>query len=162
MYLIGNIANTHGIKGEVKIYNLSDFSRFLVSAKIYVMIKGEKKYFTIEKVRSQGNLFVVKFKGIDNINDVLAYKGMDVFSDDDVSKQLEEDDYHYGALIDKNVYSDQGELLGRVISLVEVPQGHLMEIEKIDGKKALVPFVKAFVKEVLSDRVIIQPIEGLL
>ena len=82
MYLIGNIANTHGIKGEVKIYNLSDFSRFLVSAKIYVMIKGEKKYFTIEKVRSQGNLFVVKFKGIDNINDVLAYKGMDVFSDD--------------------------------------------------------------------------------
>jgi 16S rRNA processing protein RimM len=162
MYLIGNIANTHGIKGEVKIYNLSDFNRFLVSEKIYVQIKGVKKYFIIERVRPQGNLFIVKFKGIDNINDVLAYKGMDVFSDEDVSEQLEEDDYHYTSLLDKDVYSEEGTLLGKVISLVPVPQGHLIEIEKTDGTKALVPFVKAFVKEVTKDRIIILPIEGLL
>jgi len=162
MYLIGNIANTHGIKGEVKIYNLSDFNRFLVSAKIYVLIKNEKKYFTIERVRPQGNLFIVKFKGIDNINDVLAYKGLDVYSDDDVTKQLEKDDYHYTSLLDKDVYTQEGLKIGKVISLVPVPQGHLLEIEKTDGKKALVPFVDAFVKEVLSDRIIILPIEGLL
>ena len=162
MYLIGNIANTHGIKGEVKIYNLSDFNRFLVSAKIYVLIQGQKKFFTIERVRPQGNLFVVKFKGIENINDVLAYKGMDVFSDEDVTKQLEKDDYHYTALLDKDVYTVEGVLVGKVISLIPVPQGHLLEIEETNGKKALVPFVEAFVKEVLSDRIIMLPIEGLL
>ena len=162
MYLIGNIANTHGIRGEVKIYNLSDFNRFLVNAEVYVQIKGEKKFFTIERSRPQGNLYIVKFKGFDNINDVLAYKGLDVFSDFDASDELEDDDYHYQELLDKDVYTTDQVLLGKVISLIPVPQGHLLEIEKIDGSKALVPFVKAFVKDVLKDKIVIEPIEGLL
>ena len=45
MYQIGKITNTHGIKGEVKIYNLSDFNRFFVGAKIYVMLQGKKVEF---------------------------------------------------------------------------------------------------------------------
>jgi 16S rRNA processing protein RimM len=162
MYQIGKITNTHGIKGEVKIYNLSDFNRFLVNEDIFVINKGIRKYFTIERVRPQGSLLIVKLKGYDDINLILPYKGLDVYTEKSPDDELEEDDYHYQALLEKEVYTEQGEHIGKVISLISVPQGHLLEILKQDGKKALVPFVKAFVLEVKPDKTVIQPIEGLL
>ncbi|MDI6452923.1 ribosome maturation factor RimM [Peloplasma aerotolerans] len=162
MYQIGKITNTHGIKGEVKIYNLSDFNRFSIGAEVYIVLKEEKKVFTIERVRPQGKLLIVKFKGYDNINDILMYKGLELYSDEDVTDELEDDDYHYHDLIDKDVYTDQNVYVGKVVSMIPVPQGHLLEIEKKDGTKAMVPFIKVFVSEVLEDKIIITPIEGLI
>ena len=161
MYQIGKITNTHGIKGEVKIYNLSDFNRFFVGNEIYVMLdKDIKKTFVIERVRSQANLFIVKFKGFDSINDILPYKGLYVYSD--TKPELDEDDFHYDDLLDKAVYTEDGLHIGKVLSLVSVPQGHILEIEKVNGKKALVPFVSEFVIDIEDEKIIIRPIEGLL
>ena len=162
MYHIGKITNTHGIRGELKIYNLSDFNRFLVDKEVYVMERGLKKTFVIERVRQQKNLLIVKFKGYDNINDILMYKGLDVYADEDMSDELDEDTFHYDMLIGKDVYTDQAIFVGKVISLIPVPQGHLLEIEKENGKKALVPFLNVFVQDVLEDKIIIKPIEGLI
>lgn len=162
MYQIGKIANTHGIKGEVKIYNLSDFNRFFVGAKVYVIINQEKKEFTIERARPQGPMFIVKFKEYHNINDVLYLKGQEVYTDESPDDQLEEDDYHFDMLLDKDVYTDTNQYVGKVISLVPVPQGHLLEIEKENHKKVLIPFVSAFISKVDEDKIIITPIEGLI
>lgn len=162
MYHIGKITNTHGIKGEVKIYNLSDFDRFFVGATIYAIIAGEKVYFKIKHIRSHKNLLIAKFEGLNDINEVLKFKGLDLYSDEEIADQLEEDDYHYQDLIGKFCYTMNQKYVGLIKSLIEVPQGHLLEIEKTDGKIALVPFVKAFVIEILEDKIIIEPIEGLL
>ncbi|MBN2300627.1 MAG: 16S rRNA processing protein RimM [Acholeplasmataceae bacterium] len=162
MYQIGKITNTHGIKGEVKIYNLSDFNRFSVGAKIFVMMKDKRVDFEIERVRFQGNLLIVKLKAYDNINDILVFKGLDVYSDHKPEKELETDDFHYQDLLDKAVYTSDDVLVGYVQSMIPVPQGHLLEVEKLDGKKVLIPFVKAFVGDILEDRIMITPIEGLL
>lgn len=161
-YLIGHITNTHGIRGEVKIYNLSDFNRFFVGAIIYVETKTGKKEFEVERVRPQGNLLIVKLKGYDNINDILIYKGLDVFSDEQVDDELEEDDYHYSDLIGKPCVNEQGILLGHVISIIPVPQGHLIEMETVEGKKAMIPFNKVFVKDIDDEQIVLTPIEGLL
>jgi 16S rRNA processing protein RimM len=162
MYHIGKITNTHGIKGEVKIYNLSDFNRFFIGAEVYTLHQGIKKTFVVERVRPQANLLIVKFKGFDNINDILIYKGLDLYSDQSIENELEEDDYHYTSLIDQDVYLEDMTKIGTVNSLIEVPQGHLLEIIKIDGKKVLIPFLKVFVKSVEKDKIIITPIEGML
>lgn len=161
-YHIGHITNTHGIRGEVKIYNLSDFNRFFVGADIYVELKGIKYTFVIERVRKQNNLLIVKFKGFDNINDILMFKGLDIYSDKDIDDELEEDDYHYDMLIDKPCYNKEGILLGTVTSIIEVPQGHLIEMITVAQKKVLIPFIHAFVDEILDDRIILTPIEGLI
>jgi 16S rRNA processing protein RimM len=161
-YHIGHITNTHGIRGEVKIYNLSDFNRFFVGAEVYVVKGGMKTSFIIERTRQQQHMLIVKFKGIDNINDVLIYKGLDLFSDQDVSDQLEDDDYHYQSLIHKPCFNEEGILLGEVISVIPVPQGHLLEVLTIDQKKVMIPFIGIFIKEVKDDKIIITPIEGLI
>ncbi|MDY0338583.1 MAG: ribosome maturation factor RimM [Acholeplasmataceae bacterium] len=162
MYKIGKITNTHGIKGEVKIFNMSDFNRFSVGKEIYVLQKGEKIYFTIERIRTQKNILIIKFKGYDDINLIEAYKGLELYSDDLVTDELEEDDYHYSDLIDLDVFDLNHQKLGTVKSIIPVPQGHLLEILTIEGKKALVPFNQAFIENVLKDSIIIKPIEGLL
>jgi 16S rRNA processing protein RimM len=160
MYQIGKITNTHGIKGEVKIYNLSDFNRFFVGNEVYVVMKGKKTVFLIERVRPQGTVLIVKFKGFEDINQILPYKGEFLYSDE--KPELEDDDYHYDDLLDKDCYDESGNHLGKITSLIPVPQGHLLEIEKLNGKKALIPFVSEFVIDVDDEKVIIRPIEGLL
>lgn len=161
MYQIGKITNTHGIKGEVKIYNLSDFNRFFVGASLYVILKGEKHTLTIERVRAHKNVLITKFKEYNDINDILKFKGLDVFTDEEPD-ELESDDYHYHDLIGKDVYLKDGTKVGRVLSLMEVPQGHLLEVLNMEDKKALIPFRSEFVSDVLDDRIIITPIEGMI
>ncbi len=162
MYKIGKITNTHGIKGEVKIFNMSDFNRFSVGKEVYLLNKQEKKFFIIERIRTQKNILIVKFKGIDDINQIEPFKGFDLYSDESIDDELEDDDYHYSDLIDLIVYDQENHKLGTVISIIPVPQGHLLEIETMEKKKVLVPFNEAFIDDVLEDKITIKPIEGLL
>ncbi len=160
MYQIGKIVNTHGIKGEVHIYNLSDFDRFDALETIYVELKDKSfKPLVIENSRPHKNVLITKFKDIDNINDVLQYKGLFVFAEDK-SEDIEDDEYYYDELIKKDVYLENGEKIGFVISVIEVPQGHLLEIKTKD-KKTLIPFRNEFI-ESISDTIIIKNVEGLL
>lgn len=162
MVQIGKITTTHGIKGEVKIYSMSDFSRFFVGEKLYVLFNKEKIELTIKRARPQKNQWIVLFDTYDNINDVLKFKDLDIYSDDVKFDELESDDYHYQSVIDKKVYTDQDVYVGVVISMIEVPQGHLMEVEKPNQARVMIPFVKAFVGDISEDKIIIFPIEGLL
>ena len=162
MYRIGKITNTHGIKGEVKIYSLSDFDRFLVGKELIVVIKDKEHRFKIKTVRSHKTILIVKFEGYDDINDILFLKGHDVFSEEDVEDQLNDDDFHYEDIIGKKVVTDLLEAVGIASALIEVPQGHLLEVQKPNGKKALIPFRKEFIGDIDEDKIVIKPIEGLL
>ena len=162
MYLIGRITNTHGIRGELKVESLSDFERFKPGKTIYVDDKGNYIPLTIESVRSHQKWLLVKFVGFDNINDVLIYKGLKLYVKDKPENVLEADEYFYDDLIGKKVCTDEGEDVGVITSLIEVPQGHLIDVKKIDGKQVLIPFVSFFIMRIDDEQVIIKPIEGLL
>ncbi|MDL2292032.1 ribosome maturation factor RimM [Acholeplasma sp. OttesenSCG-928-E16] len=159
MYIVGKIVNTHGIRGEVKIINMSDFDRFSIGSKIYYHFNKEDKELEIENLRSHKGQLIVKLKGYDNINDVLFLKGLDVFVYDKVIDN--KDSYYYADLIGLSCYTTDNVLIGIVKSVLEVPQGHILEIFNND-KKTLIPFVNEFVKEIDEKKIIIKPIEGLL
>ncbi len=160
MYQIGKIVNTHGVKGEVHIYNLSDFNRFEAEETIYVELKDKSyKPLVIERVRPHKNVLITKFEGIDNINDVLQYKGLFIYAEEK-SEDIEDDEYYYDELIKKDVYLENGEKVGFVISVIEVPQGHLLEIKTKD-KKILIPFRNEFI-ESIEDTIVLKNVEGLL
>ncbi len=160
MYQIGKIVNTHGIKGEVNIYNLSDFDRFEANETIYVLESNNTyKPLIIERVRPHKNILIVKFRSFENINEVLPFKGLFVYASEK-SESIEDDEYYYDELIKKDVFLENGEKVGFVISVIEVPQGHLLEIKTKD-KKSLIPFRNEFVVSV-KEHIIIKDIEGLL
>lgn len=159
MYQIGKIVKTHGIKGEVKIQSMSDFDRFVPKKTIYYYEKGEKIYLKIATVRKQQQLFLVKFDGFNSLNDVEALKGLDLYTDE--RPTLEEDEYLKEDLVGLEVYSTNGEYIGKVIDLMFLPSQETLVIKGETKKKILIPFLKEFVIEI-TDKIVIQVIEGLI
>lgn len=158
-YEIGRIINTHGIRGEVKVKTDSDFDRFVVGKTIYVLDKDIKKELTIKAVRKFPQGLIVKFVGIDNINDIEYLKGSLLYTDEE--PVLEEDEYHYNDLIGLKVINQNNVEIGVVNDVIDVPQGHLLQV-KTSSKMVLIPFVSAFIKEIDEHSIKIEEIEGLL
>lgn len=158
-YEIGKIINTHGIKGEVKVKTNSDFDRFKKNKKVYTIVKEQKIELKITSVREAADHLIIGFDAFDNINQVIHLKGALLYTDE--KPKLKKNEFHYQDLIGKDVYNQHGVCVGKVIDLIEVPQGHLLQIQQGD-KKSLIPFVGAFVKDITDDQIQIEEIEGLL
>lgn len=71
---VGVITTTHGIRGEVKVYPTTDADRFLDLEYVLLDTGREKRKLEIENVKYFKNLVILKFRGIDNINDIEIYK----------------------------------------------------------------------------------------
>jgi len=157
-YEIGRIANTHGIRGELKIKTDSDFDRFTKGKVVYLMVNEEKMVLNIKSVKEGNGHLIIKFEQFDDINQVEFLKGQTIYTDE--APELEEDEFHYQDLIGKEVFNQHQVKVGVVKNVIEVPQGHLLQIQTA-SKLALVPFVSAFIKEI-NDSITIEEIEGLL
>ncbi|MBR1623397.1 MAG: 16S rRNA processing protein RimM, partial [Pseudobutyrivibrio sp.] len=108
LYQVGSITQTHGIKGEVKVFPLTDdISRFK-NMKNLLLDGGKDGYISleVENARPQKNLVILKFKGIDNINDIEKYKGKGLYVTKDNRVALKEDEYFIADLIGCDVYLD--------------------------------------------------------
>lgn len=156
-YEIGMIANTHGVKGEVVVKSTTDFERFIKGKTVYIL-NPNKKEFTIKSVFEMKKGIILSFEEINDINEVITYKGQTLYSDE--QPILEEDEYHYRDLLNKEVYNEKGLFIGEVIEVLEMPQGHLLRV-KLADKTGLIPFRKEFVLSV-EDVITIREIEGLL
>lgn len=154
MFLIGYITTTHGIKGEVKVKNLSDYDRFKANQHVFI----NDQSLIIEHVKKQHDRLIVKFQNIDSMNDALLLKDQEIYVKD--KPQLDEA-IHYQDLLGKSVYTTDDRYVGQVKFIREVPQGHLLEVD-VNGSLKLIPFVDAFIKDIFEDKIIIDLIEGLL
>ena len=154
-YLVGSIVNTHGIKGEVKVKSETNLDRFEKGNTLY--LKKGNKYITItiDSHRCHKGMELITFNGINDINDVLDYKGCNLYV-----KHEDEDVIYYEDLIGKSIIVD-GKIEGIVVDIREVPQGIILEC-KCNDKIKFVPYVDAFIKEVNEEGIIVTPIEGLL
>lgn len=160
MYEIGIIATTHGIKGEVRINSLSDFDRFNKGDVVFIVKNDEKITLNIEQSRSHKNQLIVKFKEFNNINEVLDFRGLTVYSLE--RGKLKENEFYHDDLFDLKAYTIDGEYIGVVKDVLRLPHGDLLEIYSDENKKILIPFVDEFIVSIDSEKVIIKPIEGLL
>ena len=158
MVYVGEIVNTHGIKGELRI--VSDFKY-----KDKVFFKGNKLYLgkrkqkvLIETYRKHKNYDMVKFDNINDINEAIIFKGDEVFvrrDDLDIDGYVDED------IIGLKVYNEDV-LIGKVSSIIKNKQEIL--VVKNRTKNYLIPFVSEFIKNIDLDKKIlnINVIEGLL
>ena len=76
---VGVISSTHGVRGEVKVYPTTDDpNRFKKLKKVVLDTGREHLELEISGVKFFKNQVILKFKGIDNINDIEKYKGKDL------------------------------------------------------------------------------------
>ena len=158
MVYVGEIVNIHGIKGELRI--VSDFKYkdkvFINGNKLYLGKRKQKVVIT--SYRKHKNYDMVKFEGIDDINDATIFKGDDVFVK---RESLDIDGYVDEDIIGLKVY-DEDKLIGKVTSIIKNKQEILLV--KNRNKSYLIPFVDEFIKNIDLDKKIlsINVIEGLL
>ena len=156
MVYVGEIVNTHGIKGELRI--VSDFKY-----KAEVFVPGKKLYLgkrrqeeIIKTYRKHKNYDMITFERIDDINEAIIFKGDDVFIK---REELVIDGYVDEDIIGLDVYSSK--FVGKVDTILKNKQEIL--VIKNNEKTYLVPFVEEFVSVDLDNkRINLNVIEGLL
>ena len=152
---LGKIVNTHGIKGEIRI--LSDFKYksdvFKIGNNLY--IGKNKTQETINSYRVHKEYDMVTLKGINDINDVLKYKGLDVYIN---RSEYNFEGIIYEDLVGMEVYS-KGKLIGIVDDIIKSTAHPILKVGK-----SMIPFVDEFILNVdlENKRIDINEIEGLI
>lgn len=157
---LGEIVNTHGIKGEVRI--ISDFQ-----FKDQVFKKGNALYIgnykdkeVINSYRVHKNYDMVTLDGINDINDVLKYKGKKVYI---IKEEYNFDGILFGDLIDNSIYFNDKEI-GKVVDILKSHAHPILVVKQESGKQFMIPYIDEFIINVDVDkkRIDVKLIEGLI
>ena len=161
---IGQIVNTFGIKGEIKITPFTDdINRFDNLKKVYVKTKKESKQYKVENVKYHKNMVLLKLVGINTIEDAEMLKNAFLEIDREDAVPLEEGTYYIADLIGLEVYRDENKLLGKVEDIYNTGSNDIYVIKDELGKQILLPGIKEVIKEVkLDDKIIVHLIPGLI
>lgn len=161
---VGKILNFHGILGIAKV-GYSNFDTIKNLTKIYIKKDGEQSEFTIESIKFHKKAALIKFKEINSIDELLPYKGLNIYIDKEAAqKSLSDDEFLIEDLIGLNAFDNNEDLIG-IISDVKTSSGNdILCIKPQEGDEILVPFAKELVPivDIKGRKVIIKPIEGLL
>lgn len=163
---IGKILNFHGIQGEAKVGISKNQEDFLKKLKL-VYVKNETGYIKLEvsSVRFNKSFALMKFKGINSINDIIPYKGCLIYVEREVVQEnLNEDEFLVKELTGLEAVDLQNKKIGVVIGVSNNGINDLISIKSKTKKISLVPFVKELVPEVdiKNRKIMINNIEGLI
>ena len=133
---VGVISSTHGVRGEVKVFpTTDDANRFKKLKKVILDTGLEKKELEIQGVKFFKQFVILKFKGIDNINDIEKYKGKSLYVTRENAVKLKKDEYFIADLIDMQVVLEDGTLLGILTDVMKTGANdvYCVESEKYGG-----------------------------
>lgn len=146
---IGQIVNTNGLKGVVKVNPFTDdISKFEDLKYVYIQLKNELKKVKIEQVRYNKNQVLLKLEGIDSIEEAEKYRNFYLKTEKESQEDLGEDTYYIVDLIGLDVYSDKNEYLGKIEDVFPTGSNDVYVVKDNLGKQILIPAIADVVKEV--------------
>ena len=163
---VGKILNFHGVQGEAKVgFSKSQQDFFLSLNEVFIKSENDYKPIKIVKSRVNKSHAIVKFDGINSINELLPLKGTLLFvQEETIRENLEEDEFLIDELVGLDVVDSDGKKLGFIIGVSNNGASDLLSVKTNSKQVCLIPFVKAIVPEVSikEKRVTVNNIEGLL
>lgn len=154
---VGVITNTHGIKGEVKVFpTTDDVNRFKKLKQITLDTGKEHIELEVEGVKFFKQLVILKFKGIDNINEIEKYKGKDLLVTRENAVKLNKDEYFVYDIIGSTVITDTEEELGELVEVLATGANDVYVVKAKDGKEILLPSIKECILDVDVENKIIK------
>ena len=162
---VGVISSTHGIRGEVKVYPTTDDpERFRELKKVILDAKEGRRTLEIQGVKFFKNQVILKFRDLDNINDVECYKGADLLISREDAVPLEENENFIADLIDMEVVTDTGEKLGVLTDVIQTGANDVYVVKTSQEKEVLLPAIRDCILEVDVEekRMRVHILEGLL
>ena len=152
---VGSIGKTHGLKGEVKVFSLTDsLERFKTLKSVY--IDGELR--KVEGCKLQADKAILKIEGIDSIEQAELYRNKYLMVKREDAIKLPEDSYYVADILDCIVYEETGEELGKVFDVLHTPGNDVYWVK--EPKEVLIPVLKDIVVsiDIVKHVIIIKPV----
>jgi len=146
---IGEIVNTQGVRGEVRIIPATDFpERFKRIRKIVVMLNGQRQEFTIERAWEHKQFIILKFTEIPDMNAAAKLKGglLQITRQDLAA--LPEGSYYIFEIVGLKVIDTEGRELGQVTEVLQTGANDVYVVKRSEGKDILIPALKSVVKDI--------------
>lgn len=158
---IGKIVSVHGLKGEVRVQPWCDTPDYFCRFKKLYSRDGICKY-QIEHSREQGNIVLVKIKGIDTVEAAQALRGRVLYMDR-ADAELPEGSYFVADLIGLDVVDEDGKSYGVLSDVLKTGANDVYEIKNESGKAYYIPAIPSVVliTDIEGGRMVIYPMEGL-
>ena len=146
---VGVITSTHGIRGEVKVFPTTDDPKRFKKLKQVILDTGkEKRDLEVESVKFFKQFVILKFKGIDNINEVERYKRCPLLVTRDHAVPLQEDEYFIADMIGMQVVTEDGALFGTLKDVIETGANDVYIIESSEHGEVQVPAIKECILDI--------------
>jgi 16S rRNA processing protein RimM len=168
---IARLGKAHGVRGEVTVELLTDQpeERFYPGALFSLLspapeFKELNRKLTLESAYLHNGKWILAFEAIENRNKVEELRNHFIAADIDVAHEGDgEDEFHVQQLIGLTAVDGEGNKLGEVKDILNLP-GQDVVVINIDGKEKLVPFVYEFVPtiDIANKIMVINPPVGLL
>lgn len=161
---VGVITTTHGIRGEVKVFPTTDDAhRFDYLESVLLDTGKELCELEIERVKYFKQYVILKFRDVDNINDIEPYKGKSLYVTREFAVPLEENEYYIADLIGMEVYLEEGDYFGTLMDVMETGANDVYVVHIESGKEVLIPAIKDCIKEVdvENGKMVIHLLKGL-
>ena len=162
---VGVISSTHGVRGEVKVFpTTDDVKRFKKLKKVILDTGREHMPLEVESVKFFKQFAILKFKGIDNINDIEKYKGRSLLVDRQNAVKLQKDEYFIADMIGMEVYTEDGEQFGTLRDVLETGANDVYIIDSVKHGEVLVPAIKQCILsvDIEEQKMVIHLMEGLV
>ncbi|WP_147802341.1 ribosome maturation factor RimM [Alkalicoccus halolimnae] len=167
---VGEIVNTHGIRGEVRVISRTDFpeNRYKTGSQLTIFQEGKPPLpVTIAGWRKHKQFDLLRFASYENVNDVEQFKGafLKVHRSSLAEDELFEGEFYHFEIIGLEVFTVDGEKLGTVKEILTPGANDVWVIHPVNRKKELlIPYVEEVVKDIDLDKgiIVIEPMEGLL
>ena len=161
---IGQIVNVRGLKGEVKVNSFAESNkRFETVSKIFLKNKGNIQEYKIQKVSYAKNQVILKFEGIDTVEDAEKLRNSYILVDRNDLDDLPEGVYYLADLIGLEVYTEENEYLGKVDDIFQTGSNDVYVVKNDLGQSKLLPGIPEVIKEINleASKIIVNLIKGL-
>ena len=163
---IGQIVNTFGIKGMVKIKPFTENTkkRFDNLKKVYIKTKKEKKEYEIEEIKYHKEMVLAKFKGIETIEEAEKFRNSYLLINRENEKPLEKGTYYIVDMVGLEVYTDEGDKLGILYDIFNSGSSDIYVVKNELGKQILLPAIKEVIKNIDMEnrKITVHLIKGLM
>ena len=162
---IGQIVNTFGIKGMVKVKPFTDnIERFNNLEKIYIKNKSGQTEYKIQEIKYHKNMVLIKFEGIENPEQADLLRNSYLIVDRETEEPLEPGRYYIVDMIGLDVFTDDNEYLGKLEDIYNTGSNDIYVVKDELGKQVLLPAIEDVIKNIDMDnkKVIVHLIPGLV
>lgn len=162
---IGQIVNTNGLKGFLKVKPLTDdITRFEELETVYVQKAKELIEFRIQEVKYVKNMVLLKLEGIDDITEAEKYKNFYIKINRKDAVELDKDSYFIIDIIGCEVFTEENQKLGKVVDVFPTGSNDVYTVKNEEGKEILLPAITDVIKDVdvKNKKIVIHLMEGLI